>query len=171
MGVDVAGAGKILWRTPLKTGAKRHACTPVIGPDSVVVASSSIGTQKVRKSVKTGLDVAAQKAWANSNRARPTSELRPCSGTSSSPSGSGDRMRTLNASTLRHRQPGLGPARLRRLRFAHHGERQDPDSELELGELILIKADPTEVSRELGRTQLCAKTWASPGLRGTGRSM
>ena len=29
---------------PLKTGAKRHACTPVIGPDSVVVASTTIGS-------------------------------------------------------------------------------------------------------------------------------
>src|SRR5579862_6868597 len=63
MGVE-ADNGKILWRVPLKTGAKRHACTPVIGPDSVVVASTSIGTQKFNI-VKSGAGVAAAQAWEN----------------------------------------------------------------------------------------------------------
>src|SRR5881396_3250448 len=38
------GDGKILWRVPLKTDAKRHACSPVIVGDSVTVNSHSFGT-------------------------------------------------------------------------------------------------------------------------------
>ena len=65
MGVEET-TGKILWRVPLKTGAKRHACTPVIGPDSVVVASTSIGTQKYHF-VKSATGVDAQQAWVNAS--------------------------------------------------------------------------------------------------------
>src|SRR2546428_2114452 len=63
MGVDAA-SGKILWRVPLKTGAKRHVCTPVIYGDTVTVASTSIGTLKFRI-VKTGGEFKAEPAWAN----------------------------------------------------------------------------------------------------------
>ena len=63
MGVDAA-SGKILWRVPLKTGAKRHACTPVIGGDTVTVASTSIGTLKFHI-VKDGSGLKAEQAWAN----------------------------------------------------------------------------------------------------------
>src|SRR5207244_5772793 len=31
--------GKILWRVPLKTDAKRHACSPVIVGDTITVRS------------------------------------------------------------------------------------------------------------------------------------
>ena len=36
--------GKILWRVPLKTDAKRHACSPVIIGDTVTVNSHTFGT-------------------------------------------------------------------------------------------------------------------------------
>jgi outer membrane protein assembly factor BamB len=156
MGVDVA-SGKILWRTPLKTGAKRHACTPVIGPDSVVVASSSIGTQKFQIT-KTGLDVAAQKAWANTscktNLGTPT-----LLGDKLFTLGSGDRadLECLDFATGNQlwAQPGFGD-------YASLTTVNDKILVLNsTGELILIKADPTQY-QELGRTQLCAKTWASP---------
>ena len=52
MGVEEA-TGKILWRVPLKTGAKRHVCTPVISGDTVTVASTNIGTHKFHI-IKTG---------------------------------------------------------------------------------------------------------------------
>ncbi len=62
MGVD-AGSGQILWRVPLKTGAKRHVCTPVISGDHVVVASTSIGTLNFKIS-KSGSEWKAEQAWA-----------------------------------------------------------------------------------------------------------
>ena len=156
MGVDVA-SGKILWRVPLKTGAKRHACTPVIGPDSVVVASTSIGTQKFHFT-KTGLDVTAEPAWAN----------KPCKTILGTPTllgkylftlGPGDHadLECLDFETGNQiwAQPGFGD-------YASLTTVNDKILVLNsTGELILIKADPAKYE-ELGRTQLCAKTWASP---------
>jgi len=156
MGVDAA-SGKILWRVPLKTGAKRHACTPVIGPDSVVVASTNIGTQKFHI-VKTGLDVNAEKAWANMQ----------CKTILGTPTLLGKYLFTLGPTDHADlecldfetgnqiwSQPGFGD-------YASLTTVNDKILVLNsTGELILVKADPTQY-QELGRTQLCAKTWASP---------
>jgi len=156
MGVDAA-SGKILWRVPLKTGAKRHACTPVIGPDSVVVASTNIGTQKFHI-VKTGLDVAAEKAWANMQ----------CKTILATPTLFGKYLFTIGPTDHADlecldfetgnqiwAQPGFGD-------YASLTTVNDKILVLNsTGELILVQADPTEY-KELGRTQLCAKTWASP---------
>jgi outer membrane protein assembly factor BamB len=156
MGVEVT-SGKILWRVPLKTGAKRHACTPVIGPDSVVVASTSIGTQRFQI-VKRGTDVAAEPAWANS----------ACKTILGTPTllgkflftlGPGDRtdLECLDFETGKQiwSQPGFGD-------YASLTTVNDKILALNSnGELVLLKADPTSYV-ELGRVQLCAKTWASP---------
>jgi len=156
MGVEAA-TGKILWRVPLKTNAKRHACTPVIGPDSVVVASSSIGMQKFHIT-KNGAAVAAEQAWANmpckTNLATPT-----LLGKNLFTLGAGDRanLECLDFETGNQiwSQPGFGDyaslttVNVKILILASTGE------------LVLIKANPGQYE-ELGRTQLCAKTWASP---------
>jgi outer membrane protein assembly factor BamB len=156
MGVDVT-SGKILWRVPLKTGAKRHACTPVIGPDSVVVASTSIGTQRFHI-VKHGTDVAAEPAWANT----------ACKTILGTPTLLGKFLFTLGPTDHTDlecldfetgkqiwAQPGFGD-------YASLTTVNDKILALNsTGELILIKADPTSYV-ELGRVQLCAKTWASP---------
>ena len=156
MGVDAA-SGKILWRIPLKTGAKRHACTPVIGPDSVVVASTSIGTQKFNIT-KAGMGVAAAQAWEN----------KQCKTILGTPTLLGKYLFTigptdhtdlecLDFATGKQiwAQPGFGD-------YASLTTVNDKILALNsTGELILIKADPTSYV-ELGRVQLCAKTWASP---------
>src|SRR5687768_11483064 len=56
--------GKILWRVPLKTNAKRHAATPVIDGDNVIVNSHTIGLVAFRISKDTG-GFEASPAWAN----------------------------------------------------------------------------------------------------------
>jgi outer membrane protein assembly factor BamB len=156
MGVD-AQTGKILWRVPLKTGAKRHACTPVIGPDSVVVASTSIGTRKFHI-VRKGSDVVAEEAWQN----------QPCKTILGTPTllgnylftlGPGDRtdLECLDFATGQQvwSQPGFGD-------YASLTTVNDKIIALNsTGEMILLKADPAKYV-ELGRVQLCAKTWASP---------
>src|SRR5712664_255796 len=42
MGIETH-SGKLLWRVPLKTDAKRHAATPIIFGDSVLVNSHTLG--------------------------------------------------------------------------------------------------------------------------------
>src|SRR5207249_2679562 len=56
--------GKILWRVPLKTDAKRHACSPVIIGDTVTVNSHTFGTICF-KIVMEGGRLKALEAWAN----------------------------------------------------------------------------------------------------------
>src|SRR5438477_3474882 len=56
--------GKLLWRVPLKTNAKRHAATPIIFGDSVIVNSHSIGLVCV-KIKKEGDELKASTAWEN----------------------------------------------------------------------------------------------------------
>jgi outer membrane protein assembly factor BamB len=156
MGVE-ATTGKILWRVPLKTGAKRHACTPVLGPDCVVVASTSIGTQKFNIT-KSGVGVAAAQAWEN----------KDCKTILGTPTLIGKNLFTLGPTdhtalecldfqTGRQiwSQPGFGD-------YASLTTVNDKILLLNSnGELILVRADPAKYE-ELGRVQLCAKTWASP---------
>lgn len=156
MGVDAA-SGKIYWRIPLKTGAKRHACTPVIGPDSVVVASTSIGTQKFKISKK-GTDVVAEQAWEN----------KPCKTILGTPTLIGNYLFTLGPGDHTELEcldfatgnpvwthPGFGD-------YASLTTVNDKILALNsTGELILIRVNNASYE-ELGRVQLCAKTWASP---------
>lgn len=156
MGVDAAN-GKVLWRVPLKTGAKRHACTPVIGGDTVTVASSSIGTLKFGITKK-GAEFTAEQVWAN----------LPCKTILGTPSLVGKHLFTLGPGARTDlkcldfetgqevwTQPGLSD-------YASLTVVNDRILVLNsTGELLLVKADPTKYE-ELGRTQLCAKTWASP---------
>ena len=58
--------GKILWRVPLETNAKRHAATPVIDGDNVIVNSHTIGLVAFRISKDSG-GLKAAPAWANQN--------------------------------------------------------------------------------------------------------
>src|SRR4029079_7095278 len=63
LGADVA-TGKILWRVPLKTNAKRHAASPVILGDRVVVNSHTIGLVCF-KIAKDGPGIKATQEWVN----------------------------------------------------------------------------------------------------------
>src|SRR5258707_8548073 len=61
MGIQ-ASDGRLLWREPLKTTAKRHAATPVIRGDSVMVNSHTIGlvSFKIRPE---GSGLSAMEGW------------------------------------------------------------------------------------------------------------
>ena len=156
MGVD-ADKGKVLWRVPLKTGAKRHACTPVIADDSVTVASTSIGTLRFGIT-KSGGEFKAEPIWS----ALP---LKTILGT---PTLLQNHLYTLGASDRASlvcldfadgkqlwAQPGFGD-------YASITAVNDKLLALtSSGELILLNANPASYE-ELGRAQVCAKTWASP---------
>ena len=156
MGVDAAD-GSILWRIPLKTGAKRHVCTPVISGDTVTVASTSIGTLKFRI-VKDGAGFKAVPVWA----------ALPIKTVIGSPVLFGDHLYTLGAGARADlvcldfataaqtwSQSGFGD-------YASLTVVNDKILALNsTGELILLKANPAKYE-ELGRAQICGKTWASP---------
>ena len=156
MGVDAAN-GKILWRIPLKTGAKRHVCTPIISGDTVTVASTSIGTLKFHI-VKDGLGLKAEQAWA----ALPIKTVigtPVLSGKDLYTLGAGDRADLVcldfDTGNKLWAQPGFGD-------YASLIAINDKILALNsIGELILLKASPAKYE-ELARTQICAKTWASP---------
>ncbi len=156
MGVEAA-TGKVLWRQPLKTGAKRHACTPVISGDTVTVASTNIGTIKFHIT-KSGSEFTAKPDWTNLS-------LKTVIGTPTIVGkdlytlGSGDRADLvcvdLEKGTPIWSQPGFGDY------SSLTGVNDRILALTSKGELILAKASPTKYE-ELGRFQACAKTWASP---------
>jgi outer membrane protein assembly factor BamB len=160
LGADIA-TGKILWRVPLKTNAKRHAASPVILGDRVIVNSHSIGMVCFEIS-RSGSGLKATQAWANKelliNLATPVA----VNGYLYSQGPSGDYV-CVDATTgkLKWSQPGFG------------GGKKDYSSTIaaedkllvltEGGQLILLAANPEKYT-ELGRTQACGNTWSFPAL-------
>ena len=156
MGVDAA-TGKVLWREPLKTGAKRHVATPVIDGDTVTVASTSIGTIRFLIS-KSGSEYKATRAWENG----PTKTVI------GTPTQVGDTIYTVGpgnrcdlvaldakTGTQKWTQSGLGD-------YASITAVNDKLLVLDsTGELRLVRASADKYE-ELGRAQVAAKTWASP---------
>ena len=155
MGVEEI-SGKILWRVPLKTGAKRHVCTPVISGDTITVASTNIGTQKFRI-LKKGADYTAEQVWANP-------QIKTILGTPvlygkylyTLGAGSRTDIVCLDAETGKQvwSQPGFGD-------YASLTVVNDKLLALNsTGELFMAKASP-EKYEELGRAQVSGKTWSS----------
>ncbi len=148
--------GKVLWRVPLRTAAKRHAATPVIFGDTVIVNSHTVGLQGFRITKKDGkLEVA--KAWANP-------DLK------------------INLSTpviVNDFLFGQGPnkdficadARSGQTKWSNPGFGKENSSTIAIsnhllvltdtGELVLVAADSTKYA-ELGRLQVCGKNWNYP---------
>jgi len=63
MGIE-ATSGKLLWRVPLRTEAKRHAATPIILGDSVIVNSHTFGLVCIKVG-KEGDGLKTSEAWVN----------------------------------------------------------------------------------------------------------
>ncbi len=156
MGVEAA-TGKILWRVPLKTGAKRHACTPVIGGDTVTVASTSIGTMNFRI-VKDGAGLKAEPGWTNA----------ACKTILGTPTLVGKHLFTVgptDRADLVCLDFATGAQVWSQRGLSDYASLTVVNDRIlvlnSTGELLLVKADPAKYE-ELGRVQLCAKTWASP---------
>jgi outer membrane protein assembly factor BamB len=158
LGADLAN-GKILWRVPLKTNAKRHAASPVIGDDTVMVNSHTFGLIRYKISRDSG-GLKATEDWANRdlkiNLATPVvvGKHLYCQGPDKdyicADATSGE---------LKWSQPGFGAGK------------KDYSSTIvvganllvltEDGTLLLLEANPAKY-RELGRLQVCGNTWSFP---------
>jgi outer membrane protein assembly factor BamB len=157
MGIE-ASTGKLLWRVPLKTNAKRHASTPVIRADSVMVNSHTFGLISF-KIASDGSGQSALRGWMNPelkiNVATPVmaGDFLYCQG-------SGKDFVCVDAATGKQEWSRNG-----------FGEKYDSaitdGKELliltDSGELVLIACDGSAY-KELGRTQACGKTWSHPAF-------
>ena len=155
LGVDLQN-GKLLWSMPLKTNAKRHAATPVIIGNTVLVNSHTIGLVCL-KIEKDGDGQKAIEAWVNKdlkiNLATPV---------------------VVGQYLYSH-----GPAqnfvcidsRTGKEMWRHDGFGKDYSSTIalgknllvltDLGELVLVAADSSHYT-EVARRQVCGKTWSFP---------
>ena len=151
--------GKILWRVLLKTNAKRHAATPLILGDRVVVNSHTIGLACFEVT-KSGEGLKASQLWANKelliNLATPVvvKDDLYCQG----PSGNYVCVDS-KTGAVKWSHAGFG------------GGKKDYASTIvigdkllvltEGGQLVLLAAN-SERCAELGRLQVCGSTWSFP---------
>ena len=151
--------GKILWRVPLETNAKRHAATPVVDGDNVIVNSHTIGLVAFRISKDTG-GLTATPAWANKdlkiNLATPVlvDGHLYCQGANKD-------YVCAEAATgkLKWSKPGFGQGR------------RDYSSSIVVGQnllvltedgtLLLLQPNPEKYT-EIARLQVCGNTWSFP---------
>jgi outer membrane protein assembly factor BamB len=159
-GVDPR-SGRLLWRVPFRTVARRHAATPVVVGDTVVVNSHTIGLVAVRIT-REGDVLKAADAWSN----------KPLKINLSTPVLAGGHLYSqgcnkdyvcVDATTgaLRWSQPGFG----RGLKdyCATIFVRGSLLVQTEDGQLVLLAASPDKCV-ERGRVQVCGATWCHPAL-------
>jgi outer membrane protein assembly factor BamB len=153
--------GRLLWRVPFKTDAKRHAGSPVIIGDTVIVNSQTIGLVATRISADSGGQKASE-AWANKNLkinlATPVLVGDYLYSQGVSPNYICASART---GELKWTQPGFPGGK-----EAYCSTIVTGKNLLVLthdGQLLLLAADPTKYT-ELGRLQVCGKTWSFPAL-------
>jgi outer membrane protein assembly factor BamB len=164
MGLNLK-TGATLWRVPFKTVAKRHAATPVIDGDTVTVNSQTLGLVRTRIG-QDGSGFTTTQAWANKpltiNLATPVLVDGHLYGYG--PIRTKDYL-CVNAATgeLKWKQSGFGIGK----------DQTDYASTIAMGknllvltydgQLVLIAANPEKYT-ELGRVQVCGKTWSHPAL-------
>lgn len=157
MGV-ARGNGKPLWRVPLRTGAKRHAATPVVFGNNVVVNSHTIGLlcfELTRHRDK----FTATKIWANKELKINLSTPVFVDGFLYS-QGPEKTFVCVDAKSgkLKWTQPGFGK---------ENSSTIASGNKLlvltDAGELVLISATPAKYT-ELSRVQVCGKNWNFPAL-------
>jgi outer membrane protein assembly factor BamB len=153
--------GTVLWRVPFRTNAKRHAATPIIIGDTVIVNSHTIGLVAT-KIIRDGAAMRAVPLWANhelkinlSTTVRVGDYLY----------GQGPRQNFICADArtgvTQWQAPGFG------------GRETANASTIAIGKNLLILTDEGELVlaaaradqyTELSRVQVCGKTWNFPAF-------
>ena len=157
MGLDCE-QGKILWREPLRTSAKRHAMTPVINGDTVMVNSHTFGLVCYKISGGAERQTATQ-VWANRelkiNLATPVLVDHFLFTHAEVNAKNYACVDALTGKTL-WKQAGMGSIVSASIVV---GDKILVQSDT--GELFLLAADPAQY-KELGRVQVCGTTWSHP---------
>jgi outer membrane protein assembly factor BamB len=160
MGVD-RGSGQILWRVPFQTGAKRHAATPRIVGDTVIINSQTIGLVAVKVSRENGA-IAATVAWAN-KKLKTNLSTSVCVGDFLYNEGPSANYISVDAHT--------GDVKWQQSGFGTHGTENSSTIAVgnnllvltDQGELVLIATTPDQY-KELARVQICGKNWNFPAF-------
>jgi len=151
--------GAILWRVPFRTGAKRHAATPVIMGDTVIVNSQTIGLVAT-KIIREGDSLRAVPLWANHQlKINLSTTVRV--GDYLYGQGQGQNYICADARTgeTKWQQPGFG------------AQGSENASTIVIGKNLLVLTDTGELAliaagadryTELSRLQACGKTWNFP---------
>jgi outer membrane protein assembly factor BamB len=152
--------GALLWRVPLTTNYGRHVMAPIVHGDLVIVGSHEVGLVATRLSAEGG-KVVAKEAWVRK-------DLGP---NFASPVCIGDHLYGLVKKQTFCIDLATGKEA-----WQHEGNvSTSPDKAFAAfiaagsnvlmfndgGELILFAADPKEY-KELGRAQICGKSWCHP---------
>lgn len=158
VGADT-GSGKILWRVPLKTNAKRHAATPVIFGDHVAVNSHTFGVACF-KIVKDSGGLAAKEVWVNKDAKINLATPVLVDGFLYSQGPLKDYI-CMNATTgqTEWRQPGFGQGRKDYASTIVIGKKLLVLAED--GQLLLLEPNPQKYT-EIARLQVCGNTWCFP---------
>lgn len=160
LGAELA-TGKILWRVPLKTNAKRHAATPVLLGDRVIVNSHTFGLRCFEIAKDSG-GLRATEAWANKELAINLATLVVV-GDHLYGQGARSDLICVEARTgaLQWSQTGFGAGKKDYASTIAVGDKLLVLTEG--GQLLLLAADPSKYT-ELGRLQVCGNTWSFPAL-------
>ena len=153
--------GRLLWRQPLRTAARRHAATPVIMGDTVAVNSHTLGTRCFRITCSGDMFTATE-VWTNPalkiNLATPVL----AEGHLFSQGPDRDYVCVDGATgRLQWSQPGFGQTRRDYASTILVGNNLLVLTEQ--GTLVLLSGN-AERYRELGRLQVCGNTWSFPAL-------
>jgi len=156
-----ANDGRFLWRIPVKTAYARHATTPVIYDDMVVVSSHQVGLLGIKVS-RSGDGLNAEQVWVNKegamNFASPVAVGKYLYGLGPAknivcveiPSGKlmWSKMGYINTSADKAHAAFLVMGK--NILLSTDG-----------GELVLFAASPTEC-KEISRVQVCGLNWCNP---------
>ncbi|MBI3881482.1 MAG: PQQ-like beta-propeller repeat protein [Verrucomicrobia bacterium] len=157
MGVD-AEKGKVLWRVPIKTGAKRHTFTPLIVGDTVTIASQTVGLIRYQIA-KAGAAFTATPMWENKETKVNISSMVLVNGKLYGIGAGGNKTDFTCVDFATGKTLWTHPG------FADYASTLAlGDKLLALnsdGELHLIAADPTAY-KEISRMQPCGKTYSFP---------
>lgn len=160
MGVD-RKTGEMLWRVPFSTGAKRHASTPVIVGDTVVVNSQTIGLVGV-KVVRHDGAITAAPAWANKKlKTNLSTSVRVGDFLFNEGPQANYICADAHTGELKWQQPGFGTRGTENSSTISIGKNLLVLTDQ--GELALIAAQPDHYE-ELSRIQICGKNWNFPAF-------
>lgn len=156
-----AESGKILWRVPLKTAAKRHAASPVVIGDQIAVNSHTFGLRSFHIEKDTG-GFKATEAWANPDLKINLATPVLLDGHLYSQGANKDYV-CVDARTgaLKWSQAGFGLGRKDYASTIAIGK--NLLALTEDGTLLLVAGNPEKYT-ELGRVQVCGNTWSHPAL-------
>lgn len=151
-------SGKVLWRVPVVTNAKRHAMTPVVIGDNVIINTHTVGMISYLIT-KDGDTLNAKESWRNKD-AKINLATPVLVGGFLYTHGPSKNFICVDASNgqVKWTQPGFGEHISLTIAVA--------DKLLALsdsGELFVIKPNP-EKYQKLARVQVCGKTWNSPAF-------